>query len=139
MCDDFNPLNLLGGIADAFGMGGESKKGKKHEQQFGKAAQEFEQYKQELRPVTMQGLKQQMGAYQPALGMLEQMYGPQAQFDIEALLQDPREQVLPQIQESQQQQQQQWQEQAEREAVSGLPKAYQEKLLKKLNKKKGGK
>jgi hypothetical protein len=62
---------------------------KKHEEQFKKAAEAYEQYRQEVRPTTMQGMRQAVGMQQPALDLLQQIVGPTATFDIESILQDP--------------------------------------------------
>jgi hypothetical protein len=94
MCDaqDLNPLNLLGGIAEAFGMK-KSDEAKNYEQNFVEMQKKLEAEREANRPVAMQGMRQSMTAYDPALRMLEDMYGPGAQFNIEALLQDPKQQV----------------------------------------------
>jgi hypothetical protein len=65
---------------------------KEHEKQMRRAAQAMQTYQEQLRPVTMQGLRQSAEMYRPGLQMMEYMYGPEvANFDIEKILQDPYE------------------------------------------------
>lgn len=99
-----SPLDLVGGIPRMLGLepshlplvGGmfTDPAAQAHQQQFAEAAKALQEYQQEMRPVTMQGMRQAAQMYQPSIDLLRMMYGPDvASFDINQILKDPYTEV----------------------------------------------
>jgi len=61
------------------------------------AAKAYQAYRPELRDAEMNSLRQQASLFAPVNGMLGQMYGPGAQFDLGQAIQDPMSERMTQV------------------------------------------